>query len=73
MGKEQEKKGFWKTVKEHIMTIINGFIIGGTMLVPGVSGGTMAMLLGEYDRLLDAVGSFRKNMKKNIFFVVNIL
>ena len=70
MEEKQEKKGFLKTVKEHIMTIINGFIIGGTMLVPGVSGGTMAMLLGEYDNLLDAVGSFRKNIKKNMMFLM---
>lgn len=63
-------KNFFNTVKENIITILNGFIIGGTMLVPGVSGGTMAMLLGEYDKLLDAVGSFRKNMKRNIMFLL---
>ena len=28
-----------------ILTIIKGFIIGGSMLIPGVSGGTMAMIL----------------------------
>ena len=26
--------------------------VGGTMTVPGVSGGTMAMVLGIYDRLI---------------------
>ena len=39
------------------------------MLVPGVSGGTMAMLLGIYDRLIYAVSSFRKDIKGNIFFL----
>lgn len=63
-------KNFFIAVKENIITILNGFIIGGTMLVPGVSGGTMAMLLGEYDKLLDAVGSFRKNIKRNIMFLL---
>lgn len=29
--------------------------IGGTMTVPGVSGGTMAILLGIYDRLIGAI------------------
>lgn len=70
MENQNEKKGFFATIKTNIMTIINGFIIGGTMLVPGVSGGTMAMLLGEYDKLLDAVGSFRKNMKRNFMFLL---
>ena len=32
-----------------------GLWIGGTMTVPGVSGGTMAILLGIYDRLIGAV------------------
>lgn len=34
---------------------LKGLWIGGTMTVPGVSGGTMAILLGIYDRLIGAV------------------
>jgi len=34
---------------------LRGLIVGGTMLVPGVSGGSMAMLLGIYDELIAAV------------------
>ena len=34
---------------------LKGMWIGGTMTVPGVSGGTMAILLGIYDRLIGAV------------------
>lgn len=34
---------------------LKGLWIGGTMTVPGVSGGTMAILLGIYDRLVGAV------------------
>ena len=34
---------------------LKGLCIGGTMTVPGVSGGTMAILLGIYDRLIGAV------------------
>ena len=33
-------------------TFIKGLVIGATMTVPGVSGGSMAMVLGIYDRLL---------------------
>lgn len=50
-------------------TAMKGFIIGGSMLVPGVSGGTMAMILGIYESLLSAVGSFRKNIGENISFL----
>ncbi|MBQ8165128.1 MAG: DUF368 domain-containing protein [Clostridia bacterium] len=69
MGKGKVKN-FFKTVKEHITTILQGFVIGGTMLVPGVSGGTTAMILGIYDKLLSAVGSFTKDIKKNIMFLL---
>ncbi len=46
-----------------------GLIIGATMIVPGVSGGTMAIILGIYDRLISAVSSFRKNVKENFLFL----
>ena len=44
-------------------------IVGGTMLVPGVSGGSMAMILGIYDRLISSVSSFMKNKKENLIFL----
>ena len=43
-----------------LSTLVKGFIIGGTMLVPGVSGGTMAMILGIYEDLISAVSNFMK-------------
>lgn len=39
------------------------------MLIPGVSGGTMAMILGEYDRLLGAVSSLRRQWKGSLWFL----
>ncbi len=54
----------------NILTALKGLIIGGTMLVPGVSGGSMAMILGIYDRLISSVSSFMKDKKKNLVFLV---
>lgn len=48
-----------------VIKLIKGFIIGASMLVPGVSGGTMAIILGVYDELIHAVSSFRNNIKTN--------
>lgn len=42
-----------------------GFVIGASMLVPGASGGTMAIILGIYDELIHAVSCFRKELKEN--------
>lgn len=45
---------------------IKGFIIGASMLVPGASGGTMAVILGIYDELIHAVSSLGRNLKFNV-------
>lgn len=61
-----------KKGKESAMLILKGFIIGSSMSVPGVSGGTMAILLGIYDKLLRAVSTFFKNIKENFMFLVKV-
>ncbi len=40
---------------KQLEVFLKGMWIGGTMTVPGVSGGTMAILLGIYDRLIRAI------------------
>lgn len=53
-----------------LFVLFKGFFIGGAMMVPGVSGGSMAMVLGVYNRLIYSIASFRKNPKKNILFLI---
>jgi putative membrane protein len=48
---------------------IKGLAIGAVMLVPGMSGGTMAIICGIYDKLLLAVASVRKAPRKNLIFL----
>ena len=57
-------------MKNNIITLLKGLWIGGTMTVPGVSGGTMAMVLDVYDRVIGAVASFRKNVRENLRFLL---
>lgn len=38
-------------------------------MIPGVSGGSMAMVLGIYDELIASVSSFFKNIKKSLLFL----
>lgn len=56
-------------MKSWISTLLKGMFVGGTMLVPGVSGGSMAMILGIYDRLISAISSFFKSPKRNFLFL----
>lgn len=43
------------------------------MSVPGVSGGTMAILLGIYDKLISSISNFFKDIKGNILFLLKFL
>lgn len=51
------------------LVALKGLIVGATMIVPGASGGTMAIILGIYDQLISAVSSFRENIKVNFLFL----
>lgn len=44
--------------KSRIPVVVTGFVMGAADLVPGVSGGTIALVFGIYDRLLAAITSF---------------
>lgn len=57
-------------MKKTMLTGLKGMIVGGTMLVPGVSGGSMAMILGIYDQLIMAVSSFRRAPGRNFRFLL---
>ncbi|MBE5930808.1 MAG: DUF368 domain-containing protein [Lachnospiraceae bacterium] len=49
---------------KQLEVFFKGLWIGGTMTVPGVSGGTMAILVGIYDRLIGAVSGLVPVRKK---------
>ena len=52
-----------------LIRIVKGFIIGASMLVPGASGGTMAIILGIYDDLIHAVSTLHQNLKEKVIFL----
>lgn len=56
-------------MKDKLVLILKGFIIGGTMLVPGVSGGSMAIILGIYGDLISSVSNFFYSKRKNFTFL----
>lgn len=50
--------------------LLKGLWIGATMTVPGVSGGTMAVIAGIYERLIHALNHLTKNPTKHIPFLL---
>ncbi len=57
-------------MKDAIISFLKGLWIGGTMTVPGVSGGAMAMIMGIYDRLIYSVSHLFKEFKKSVIFLI---
>tara|TARA_B100001250_G_scaffold364897_1_gene345275 strand:+ start:1113 stop:2027 length:915 start_codon:yes stop_codon:yes gene_type:complete len=51
--------------------VIKGFCIGSADIIPGVSGSTIAFILGIYSKLIDAIKSFDIRWL-NMFFLFNL-
>lgn len=57
-------------MRENIMLVIKGFIIGIANIIPGVSGGTLMITLGIYEKIIGAISHFFSQWKKNIQFLI---
>ena len=57
---------------KNIMLVIKGFIMGIGNIIPGVSGGTLALTLGIYEKFIEAISHFFDKLKENIKFLVPI-
>lgn len=68
MENENENVNKKKTL---LTDALKSYVVGATMTVPGVSGGSMAMILGIYDRLISAVPELLSaNFKKAFLFLL---
>ena len=57
---------------KNIILVVKGFFIGLANIIPGVSGGTLALTLGIYEKLIGCISHLFKNLKENIKFLVPI-
>lgn len=49
---------------DYLSEIIKGVLIGTANILPGVSGGTLAISMGVYERILHALTHLHKETKK---------
>ncbi len=56
-----------KSLVHYLRLVLTGFAMGAADIVPGVSGGTMAFILGVYSNLLDAIKSFNMDAIRMLF------
>jgi len=53
-----------------IKNFFNGLVFGVSLIIPGVSGGTLAIVLGFYDQLIEAVNHFTEDFRRYIKFLL---
>lgn len=59
-------------MKEKMILMVKGFVLGIANIIPGVSGGTLAITLGIYEQLINTVSHLFTNLKKNLEFIIPI-
>lgn len=57
---------------EFFVKFLKGILVGVGNIAPGVSGGALALIMGIYEDMVDAVGNFLKDIKKNFLFLLPI-
>lgn len=55
-----------------IKEILQGIVIGIANIIPGVSGGTMMVAMGIYDKLIESITHLFSNFKKSFQFLLPI-
>lgn len=63
---ENESKSQPRTPKEYARIFFTGMAMGAADIVPGVSGGTMAFILGIYEDLINAIKSVNLDVLRRL-------
>ncbi len=56
-----------------ILNFLRGIGIGIANIIPGVSGGTMAVIFGIYEELTGAIGNFATDKKNRLKYIILLL
>lgn len=63
----------YKNLKEVLISVIVGFSIGLSVIVPGISGSSIAMIMKVYDKMMYAFSNLFKKFKICVLFLLPIL
>ena len=66
-----EEVGYMK--RKWLKNVLKGLWVGSTMTVPGVSGGTMAVVVGIYEELIHAINGLKDNFKIHMIFLLQFV
>lgn len=58
------------SILSYVFLFLKGIVFGVANIIPGVSGGTMAVVMGIYDRLVEAIGGVLTDGKKRVSHII---
>ena len=63
---------FFTKAKDSILLVLKGAAVGIGNAIPGVSGGTIAVVTKIFDRLIEAITPNIKKLIKNLPFLIPV-
>ena len=63
----------YKSKRQWIKAIVLGFLIGLAVILPGISGATIAIIFGLYSKMIYSFGNILKEFKKCFVFLLPIV
>lgn len=66
-----EEKG--NKIVNFLVNVVQGIAIGVAFIIPGFSGGSVAAILGIYEKIVGAVADIFKHFKKSFLYLLPIL
>lgn len=67
MSAKEWKKPELRSVQDWVRLFFSGICVGGADIVPGISGGTVAFIIGIYEDLLKSIATFNISAFKLLF------
>ena len=68
-----EKTETENSIKSVLYRLVCGVVMGVGGVLPGVSGGILAISLGIYEKAMSAIGNFLKNVKENFRYLLPLV
>ena len=60
-------------MRKIIRDFLNGLVFGATHIIPGISGGTIAVVMGFYFELIELINHFFRDLRKSLKFAIPLL
>lgn len=68
----KEPKAIKETIGDWLFRVVKGILIGIGFIVPGLSGGVLAVIFGIYEPLMRFLGNLKHKFIKNVWFFLPV-